>query len=144
MLKRGICHAKNLHLIWSWLFSSWLALTSFWNEVSWMAAVLFSSKCYRNCVVWFQLAISQRWFRWWLGAEHATRHCLNQWWPRSLTRTCITWPYDIPIPTTHRVIWHKHPVLLHFSVLVTLYLLTSWCVFTHVFRVASLASMAVK
>ena len=22
----------------------------------------------------------QHWFRWWLGAEQATSHCLNQWW----------------------------------------------------------------
>ena len=27
-----------------------------------------------------QLTISQHWFRWWLGADQATSHYLNQWW----------------------------------------------------------------
>ena len=27
-----------------------------------------------------QLTIFQHWFRWWLGADQATSHYLNQWW----------------------------------------------------------------
>ena len=27
-----------------------------------------------------QLTIFQHWFRWWLGADQATSHHLNQWW----------------------------------------------------------------
>ena len=36
------------------------------------------------------LAIRQHWFRYWLGAEHATYYYLNQWWPSLLTRKCVT------------------------------------------------------
>ena len=32
-----------------------------------------------------QLRIRQHWFRGWLGAEQATRHYLNQCWPRTMT-----------------------------------------------------------
>ena len=39
-----------------------------------------------------QLMIIQHWFRWWLGAEQATRHYLNQWCPGLLTHFCLTWP----------------------------------------------------
>ena len=27
-----------------------------------------------------QLTIFQHWFRWWLGTDWVTSHCLNQWW----------------------------------------------------------------
>ena len=42
---------------------------------------------------WFlrvQLTKSQHWFRKWLGADQATSHYLNQWWPTSLTHICGT------------------------------------------------------
>ena len=39
-----------------------------------------------------QLTIFQHWFRYWLGAEQATSHYLNQWWPSSTTHTCVTRP----------------------------------------------------
>ena len=45
---------------------------------------------YWNLFTWVQLTISLHWFRWWLGAEQATSHYLNQWWPSSLTRMCDT------------------------------------------------------
>ena len=38
-----------------------------------------------NLFLRVQLAIKEHWFRWWLGAEQATSHYLNQWWPRSVT-----------------------------------------------------------
>ena len=28
----------------------------------------------------FKLTIFKHWFRWWLGADQATSHYLNQWW----------------------------------------------------------------
>ena len=37
-----------------------------------------------------QLTINQHWFRKWLGAEEATSHSLDQWWPSSLTHICGT------------------------------------------------------
>ena len=51
--------------------------------------------CAKNALFWFkfhwnlfamvQLTICQLWFRWWLGAEQATSHHLNQWWSSLLT-----------------------------------------------------------
>ena len=43
-----------------------------------------------NMFAWVQLTISQHWFRHWLGAEQATSHYLNGWWPCSLTHICGT------------------------------------------------------
>ena len=37
-----------------------------------------------------QLMMTQHWFRFWLGAEKATSHYLNQCWPDSLTHLCGT------------------------------------------------------
>ena len=37
-----------------------------------------------------QLTIRQHWFRWWLGTEQTISHYLNQWWPSSSTRICVT------------------------------------------------------
>ena len=37
-----------------------------------------------------QLTIIRHWFRPWLGAQQATNHYLNQWWPSSLTHICAT------------------------------------------------------
>ena len=37
-----------------------------------------------------QLTIIQHCFRWWLGAEVATSHYLNQWWPLYPMNICVT------------------------------------------------------
>ena len=39
-----------------------------------------------------QFIIISHWFRWWLGAEQATSHYLNQWWPNLLTHICVSRP----------------------------------------------------
>ena len=39
-----------------------------------------------------QLAVSQYWFRWWIGTGQATCHCLILWWPRSTMPHCSTVP----------------------------------------------------
>ena len=38
--------------------------------------------------VWL-LTISNYWLRWWLGAEQATSHYLNQWWSSILMHMCF-------------------------------------------------------
>ena len=40
----------------------------------------------------FKLSTCQHWFRKWLGAELATSHFLNQWWPSLRTHICATRP----------------------------------------------------
>ena len=39
-----------------------------------------------------QLTIFEHWFWWWLGADQATSHYLNQWYPRLPTHICVTRP----------------------------------------------------
>ena len=71
-----------------------------------MAAIsptIFSVACQwmKSCVFWLQvplipwslflrvqLTITQYWFKYWLGAELATIHYLNQCWPDSLIHIC--------------------------------------------------------
>ena len=43
----------------------------YWPPISWQHWSLFPR---------VQLAISRYWFRYWLGADRATSHVLNQWW----------------------------------------------------------------
>ena len=47
---------------------SWMRMLEFWLKFHW-------SKC-----LGVHLTIFQHWFRWWLGADQATSHYLNQWW----------------------------------------------------------------
>ena len=50
----------------------------------------FRFKSHWNLFPNVQLTISQHWFRWWLGAEQATSHYVNQWRPSSRTHICGT------------------------------------------------------
>ena len=52
---------------------------------SWMKSFLFWSK-FR----WSLFLRVKHWSRYWLGAEYATSHYLEQCWPDSLTHTCGT------------------------------------------------------
>ena len=45
----------------------------------------------------------QHWFRWWLGAEQATSHCLSQCWPRSLSPYGVTRPQWVNQQSSTRV-----------------------------------------
>ena len=40
----------------------------------------FRLRNYWNLFLMFRLSISQHWFRYWLCADQATSHYLNQWW----------------------------------------------------------------
>ena len=64
--------------------------TTFSNAFSSMKMTKLWFKFHWNMFSGVQLTISQHWFRWWLGAEQATSHYLNQWWPSSLTHICGT------------------------------------------------------
>ena len=50
------------------------------NAFSWTKAYEFRSRFHWSLFLRVQLTIFQHWFRWWLGADQATSHCLNQWW----------------------------------------------------------------
>ena len=40
-----------------------------------------------------QQGISQHWFIWWIGAQKATRHNVNQWWSSLLTGMYVRFLY---------------------------------------------------
>ena len=59
--------------------------TTFSVAFSWVKIVEFRLKFHWNTFPGVQLTISQHWFRYWLGADQATSHYLDQWWPSLLT-----------------------------------------------------------
>ena len=54
--------------------------TTFSNAFPWIKTYGIRLKCHWSLFLRVQLTISHNWFRWWLGADQATSHCLNQWW----------------------------------------------------------------
>ena len=56
------------------------------DAFSWMKSFVFWSKF--HLLLRVHLTITQHWFRWWLGAEWATSHYMNQCWPDSLMHIC--------------------------------------------------------
>ena len=61
----------------------------FSNAFSWKKMIKFLFKFHWNLFPWVQLTISQHWFSKWLGAEQATSHLLNQWWPSLMTNIFV-------------------------------------------------------
>ena len=57
-----------------------ISQTTFSNTFSWMKMFEFRLKFHWILFPMVQLIIFQYWFRWWLGADQATSHYLNQWW----------------------------------------------------------------
>ena len=66
--------------------------TTFSNAFSWMKIFEFRIKFDWNFFLKIQLTKSQHWFRYWLGAEQASSHYLNQWWPRLVMHIYVTGP----------------------------------------------------
>ena len=54
--------------------------TTISNEFSWMEMFKFRLRFHWSLLLGFELTIFQHWFRWWLCADQATSHYLNQWW----------------------------------------------------------------
>ena len=57
-----------------------ISVTTFSNVFSWMKMYEFCLRFHQSLFLRFELTIFQHWFRWWLGADQATGHYLNQWW----------------------------------------------------------------
>ena len=68
-----------------------ISQTTFSNAFSWMKNFVFWFEFEWSLFLRFQLTIFQYLLRWWLGADQATSHYLNQHWPDSLMHICITW-----------------------------------------------------
>ena len=54
--------------------------TTFSSAFSWMKMYELQIRFHSSLFPRVQLTIFQHWFRWWLGADQATSHYLNQWW----------------------------------------------------------------
>ena len=54
--------------------------TTLSNAFSWMKMLEFRLRFHWSLFLRVQLTIIQHWIRWWLGADQATSHYLNQWW----------------------------------------------------------------
>ena len=70
---------------WGWDKMANILHTTFSNAFSWMKIFEFQIQFDWSLFLRVQLTIIQHGFRWWLGAEQATRHYLNQCWARLVT-----------------------------------------------------------
>ena len=78
-----------------------ISQTIFSDAFSWMKSFVFWLKFHWGLFLSFLLAITQHCFRYWVGAEKATSHYLNQCWPASLMHICSTrakWVNCVIIP----------------------------------------------
>ena len=69
-----------------------ISQTTFSNAFSWMKMYEFRLRFHQSLLLRFELTIFQLRFRYWLGANQATSHYLNEWWPSLQTHMCITQP----------------------------------------------------
>ena len=90
-----ICHLKTfIYILWPNVHSDiflWVSLTlTYWCQDNVAAILLYENfgiwvKIHLNLFPMVQLTIWLHWFRWWLGADKATSHYVNQWWSNVLT-----------------------------------------------------------
>ena len=66
---------------------------------------VFGFKFNWNLFPMVKLTISQYWFRYWLGAEKATSHYLNQWCPSCLTHIHVTNKHHYGVLTSLKTRW---------------------------------------
>ena len=76
----GGVHCGYLLTHWGQDKMATISQTTLSNAVSWMKMLEFWLKFHWSLFIRVQLIIFRHWFRWWLGAVHATSHYLNQWW----------------------------------------------------------------
>ena len=73
--------------------------------------LLFRFKFHWNLFPRFQLTTFHHWFRQWLGADQATSHYLDQWWPCLLTHICVNRPQWVNKATHNKTFincdWHR-------------------------------------
>ena len=76
-------NASQRLLCWAhWVRDRMAAIfqTTFSNWFSGMKLCEFRLKFHWSLLVRVKLTIFQHWFRWWIGADQAPSHYLNQWW----------------------------------------------------------------
>ena len=83
-----------------------ISRTTFSNALSWMKKYAIWFKIHWSLFLRFQLTIYQHWFGYWLGAEQATSHYLNQWWPSLLTDICVSRPQWLENARGYVFVWN--------------------------------------
>ena len=118
-----------------------ISQTTFSSAFSWMKMLKFRSKFRWSLFLKVQLTIFQHWFRWWLGAEQATSHYLNQWWPNSTTHIFVIRPQWV---NKQRVLMHGHQGwnvrhgLCHiYMIYVYIWVVYSFCLFCCLFIIVT-------
>ena len=66
--------------------------TTFSNAFSWMKMHEFCLRFHWTLLLRVKLTIFHHRFRKWLGADQATSHFFDRWWPCLLTHICVTRP----------------------------------------------------
>ena len=74
-----------------------ISQTTFSNAFSSMKIYEFRLRFHWSLFLRFILTISQHWFRYWLVADQATSHYLNQWW-LIYWHICVTQPQWVNLP----------------------------------------------
>ena len=78
MDERNPCYRKEPLTHWDKMAA--ISQTAFWNTFWWMKKYKFQLIFHGRLFLRVKLTIFHQWFRWWLGADQATSHYLNQWW----------------------------------------------------------------
>ena len=75
-MKPGWVHLTH----WGWDKMAAISQTTFSNAFSGMKMYEVRIRFHWSLFLRLEITIFQHWFRWWLGADQATSHYLNQWW----------------------------------------------------------------
>ena len=82
-----------------------ISQTTLANTFLWIKSFIFWLKFHWCLFLRVLLTIHQRWFRQWLGAEHATSYYLKKMRPSLLTHICGSWGRWLKLPYSSRVLW---------------------------------------
>ena len=127
--RRNSCYPKSILTHLSLDKMNAISQTTYSNAFIWMKKHEYRVKFHRRLFLRVQLIILRHWFRWWLGANQAISHYLNQWWPSSLTHKCGTrgdelilsfklttsWSHDVVIWQSVELQQFKINAILHLT-----------------------------
>ena len=102
----GGCSEEGVGVGVHWGLGVGVAVTvlTHWGRDKMTAILQTAFQIHKNVCITFknlfpsvQFEIGQHWFGWWLGAEQATGHCGDRWWPGLGTHILVTRPQWVNI-----------------------------------------------
>ena len=113
---------------WGWDKMDAISQTTISNTFSWMKMLEFRLKFHWSLFLRVQLTIIQHLFRWWLGADQATSHYLNQWWLdyQRIYASLGLNELIVFLFSFHRCRWHSADLSIDFYLNFLSYIET-WC-----------------